>query len=162
MAKRKRSTAMKPIDIREIRKKLGLSMCRMGQQIAFYGRVPSIPETRVNEWEFGFRPVPDYVYTAVSHVLLDYWSDDRHKTPTDKQREVDIFYGTLLNQPLGELFKLELGLTRSRSPKLRHLAQQVRKARIEQMKYLERVLHVQMAYVFDPEPGPGSELEVVA
>ena len=154
-----------PVNIREIRQKVGLTTQQMADRITAITQqrhYTHIPQTRISEWEMGHRAVPDYVFTASAYVLLDSWSDDRHMTPPDRQREVDIYYGSVLNKPLGELFKLELKLERSRNQKLRSLVRHVRRARLEQMKNLERVLHVKMAYVFDSEPGPGTELEDVA
>jgi len=163
MVKRKNRNDVIPIDIRRIRQQLSRNMREIGKEIAFYGRVPLVPGSRVHEWEFGYRPVPGYVYTAVTYILLDSWSTDRHRATSDMHWDIDVFYGSLLNQPLGELLSLEKDLAASRSRRLRPLAKRLRHIRIEQMKSLEKVLHVSMSYVFDPEPGPGDRnLEDVA
>ena len=121
-----------------------------------------IPETRITEWEFGHRPIPDKVFTAAADILLDQWSVDRHLAAPGRRSEVDMYFSSALNRPLGELFRLEAELRRSRSVKLRHLARQVRKVRIAQMRYLESMLNVKMAYVFDDDFQPERDLEQVA
>ena len=153
-----------PVDIRHIRQSLNLKQKDMGWLIAVnsYPLGSGVPETRVAEWEMGWRPIPDYVFTAVARVLLNYWSDDRHKTPQGRQREVDVYYGKVLNQTLGEMFKLEQQLANSRDPQKRKLLGKARNIRIWHMKYLESLLHIQMAYVFDPDPGGEAHLEDVA
>ena len=155
-----------PIDIRKIRQTLGFSMKHMGQLVAIYSQGihnTPIPDTRIGEWEFQRRAIPDYVFTASTNILLDYWSTDRHMTPDYRQMEVDAYYSAVLNRPLGHLYKLEWELSKSRNFHQRKMVKQIRKARIEQMKFLEKMLHIRMSYIFSPEPGPGDDdLEDVA
>ena len=160
MNKTERNRAMAPVDIRKIRQAVELSTEQMGWWLSVVAKRMSfqrIPGTRVAEWEFGRRHVPDYVYTAATGILLDTWSEDRHMTPPERQGDVDAFYGSILNEPLGELFKLESSLKKSRDRKIRNLTGRVRKVRIAQMRYLQSVLDVQMTYVFEPEPGPARD-----
>ena len=160
MNKTQRKRAMAPVDIRKIRQAVELSTEQMGWWMSVMAKRLSsqrIPGTRIAEWEFGHRHVPDYVYTAATGILLDTWSEDRHMAPPERQGDVDTFYGSVLNGPLGELFKLEATLNRNRDRKIRNLAKRVRKVRIAQMRYLQSVLNVQMTYVFEPEPGPARD-----
>ena len=141
------------LDIRKIRQATGRTMPEMGALIALLSQgLPynPIPHTRVNEWEGNCRPIPNYVYTATANILLDDWSCDRHSTSAPLQSEVDIYYGTALNESLGELFRLEHELSQSNDEKLRSVVENVKKARITQMRYLEALLNVSMAYVFAP------------
>ena len=157
MSKTKASRAMPPVDIRRIRQSIELTTTQMGWYVSVFTYGLSgqrTPGTRVAEWEFGHRHVPYHVYTAATKILLDAWSEDRHMTPPERQSDVDIFYGSVLNEPLGELFRLESSLKRNRDRKIRNLAKRVRKARIAQMRYLQSMLDVQMSYVFEPEIGP--------
>lgn len=149
-----------PVDIRGIRQAVGLTMKQMGERIATWSQGlynTPIPETRIAEWEFRCRAIPDYVFTASTYILLDFWSDDRHMVPAQRKLEVDSYYSAILNQPLGNLFRLEQELMKSRSTQQRKLLKQVREARMIQQRYLERLLHVRMAYVFEDEPGPGND-----
>ncbi|GFO65875.1 hypothetical protein M1B72_02605 [Geomonas paludis] len=150
------------IDIRRIRQALHLTMSQMGMYISIYykGLVKkAVPGTRVNEWEFGYRPVPDYVFTASANLLLDSWSEDRHRAPKGKRGEVDVYYATALNEPLGELFKVELALGESSCADQCDMYKRVRIARIAQQRYLENLLGVRMWYVFAEELGPEPSLD---
>lgn len=162
--KKTKANQVTPVDIRKIRQTVELSTAEMGTDIAILnqglGYTP-IPNTRICEWENGWRHIPDYVFQASTNILLGTWSVDRHQTPVDRQREVDLYYSRALNQPLAELFRLERDLETSRHSKLRKLAKRVRKVRIDQMKFLEQLLDVEMAYVFDPSPEGAQELDVV-
>ena len=155
--KTRSSRAMAPVDIRKIRQSIEMTTQQMGWYLSVltYGLSGQrTPGTRVAEWEFGHRHVPYHVYTAATKILLDTWSEDRHMTPPERQVDVDIFYGTVLNGPLGEMFRLESFLKKNRDRKIRNLAKKVRKVRIAQMRYLQSVLNVEMTYVFEPEIGP--------
>lgn len=153
MKKPKRNNEVVPVDIRQIRQKLGLSLKEMCFKIAVISNSAHysyIPETRLAEWENNWRPIPDYVFTAIATVLLDYWSKDRHMASNSREVEVDVYYGTALNKPLGDMFQLELELSRSRYSKLRNLLIQIQQVRFTQINYLEAVLQIDMSYVFDP------------
>lgn len=134
----------------------------MGRKIAAYSQgidSTSIPETRIAEWEKGWRPVPDYVFTSAVKILLDTWSDDRHLTPEVRQREVDAYYGSVLNHSLGKMFNLERQLELSRNPGHRKLIKKMRDVRVAHMQYLETALHIEMNYIFDPDPGGTAPLD---
>jgi len=165
MKKKAKNREVIPVDIRKIRQTLGFTMDHMGKLIAMYSHGATdnyIPGSRINEWEFKIRPTPDHVFTASANILLDQWCEDRHLTPEYKQLEVDAFYGSILNQPLGKLFKLELSLSRSRNAQCRKLVRDVRQARVEQMRFLESILKTSMGYVFQKEFDPeNDDLNVV-
>ena len=147
-----------PVDIRKIRQTLALTMKEMGERIAIYTQgVPysPIPETRVSEWEFRHRPIPSYVFTASANMLLDHWSEDRHMALPERQLEVDVFYGSVLNQAFGHMFKLEHELMKGRR-KDQKLLITLREARRLQQRYLERLLGIRMYYVFAHDMGPES------
>lgn len=145
-----------PVDIRKIRQVLDLTMQQMGRKISAYSQLTKpVPGTRVNEWEMGVRPTPAHVFKACAGMLLDEWSEDRHMAVVQRQGEVDVFYGSVLNEPLGELFRLEMGLSKSRNLRARKAVSAVRKTRIAQMRYLEELLSVKMAYVFASEAQMG-------
>jgi transcriptional regulator with XRE-family HTH domain len=165
MRKRERNNEIVPLDIRRIRQALGLSQKEMGVRISLLSqgvKFTPIPETRIAEWEKGWRPVPDYVFITAAKILLNSWSNDRHLTPETRQRDVDAYYGKVLNVPLGEMFRLEQQLALSRNPNQRKLVKKARHVRLSHMKYLETVLHVEMNYVFDPDPSGIAPLEDVA
>ena len=149
--------AIGPVDIRLIRQSLDLTMSKMGHFIAIYsngvGSTP-IPQTRINEWESGVRSIPDHVFTSAAKLVIDTWSDYRHRAPEDTKGEVDAFFGSLLYPPLGELFRLEsqLRLPDHLDPlEIAHRLANVRKAQMEQ---LEKQLKVKTSYVFAAELGP--------
>lgn len=144
-----------PVDIRRIRQTLDLTMKQMGEQIAIYAQgVPysPVPETRVSEWEFRHRHIPSYVFTASAKLLLDHWSEDRHMALPARQPDVDVFYGSALNQAFGHMFKLENELLKGRKPDHK-LLNSLRDARLMQQRYLERLLGVRMFYVFTDDMG---------
>lgn len=150
------------VDIRRIRQALHLTMNQMGVKISIYykGLVKKpVPGSRVNEWEFGYRPVPDYVFTASANLLLDSWFEDRHRAPQQNRGDVDVYYATALNEPLGELFKIELALGEYPCAEKCDVAKRVRIARLAQQRYLEKLLGVRMWYVFTEELGPEPDLK---
>ncbi|BCO11478.1 hypothetical protein GEOBRER4_n2797 [Citrifermentans bremense] len=148
---------IEPLDIRSIRQSLDLTMSQMGYFIAIYsnglGCAP-IPCTRINEWESGVRSIPDHVFTSSAKLLVDTWSDDRHRAPEDTKGEVDAYYGSLLSPTLGEIFRLEMQVRRLDHLDPQEIAHRLANVRKAQLEQIEKQLKIKTAYVFASEPGP--------
>jgi hypothetical protein len=88
-----------------------MSLKSMGELIPIYvpgcKYAPAVPETRVWAWEQGKnRSIPEYVYFAYGSILIDDWASDRHEVNTVHHREMDFFYGSLLNSGYGNVLTL--------------------------------------------------------
>ena len=153
---KKTAYEVKPLDIRKVRRKLGLTLRELGKRIAVYSshiNNDTFVPTRISEWEKGHRAVPGYVYRAVAYVVLDEWSDVRHAATSNKIANIDAFYGGRLSVPFGELLRMEHALGKSRRATDRAVLTELRKIRREQQRNLERMLDITMGYVFAAEPG---------
>lgn len=142
-----------PLDIRRIRQGLGFSQKMLGQAIAIQANLLSvgpIPNTRVNEWERRVRPVPDYVFTACASILIAFWAKCRLKVDECDLPRIDQKFAALLNPALAVILSVEHALVHSKGSKAQSL--RVTEARQELQGYLESMLSVSMAAVFNVNP----------
>ncbi|MBT0666437.1 hypothetical protein KI809_19180 [Geobacter pelophilus] len=104
----------KPLNLELIRTNLRygeVSLKKMGELIPVYvpgcKYSPVVPETRIWAWEQGTsRSIPEYVYFAYGSILICDWSSDRHEIDMCHHREMDAFYGGLLNPSYGQVLAL--------------------------------------------------------
>lgn len=100
---------IKPLDIAEVRRTLGLSRKELG---ALVGGIRNgccgLPylQSRVNEWERGTRSVPDVVYRNCATLIVMKWQKLRKAAEPNMVAEIDETFGDLLNPGFGKILKL--------------------------------------------------------
>jgi len=144
----------KPLHLEHVRRSLrdgNVTLKKMGILVPTY--VPQceymqIQESRIQDWEFGRRSVPEYVFYAYAAIAIDDWAGDRHVAPESSHMKIDFRYGSMFTPGFGELLKLEHLAMRSADSELKvilpNLALQVKSWK----QYFKDILGVDMEKVW--------------